>query len=404
VVVGGGAAGCVVAATLSGHPGRDVLLLEAGADHGDVPVLRDVGPYFDDPSRMRTDMVVRRRGLIPEPYRQGSGLGGSSLINGTVVTSPDRAPESLPLEAPWAHGAVATALLAADGEARPVGLVRRRRARRTAADIFLRPHLDRPNLTVGCDAQVERVLLDGHRAVGVELTSGATVDADRVVMCAGAVHTPAILLRGGVRTPGIGEGVRDHPAFTLTLRLFDFAVDASSPTISVAATHLRHQVIALDHLPDDARFGALAVGLLQPRSEGRISLDDHGNVLVELRQLDHADDRDGLVDAVATTIRRLDDPAWHSVVAEVLVDDQGTPVERVVDDRLDEWVVAHAGGHHHVSASCRDGVLTDDRVVRGHEALYVADASALPDVPAIDPYVAVIAQAERFASGWTGAG
>ena len=44
--------------------------------------------------------------------------------------------------------------------------------------------------------------------------------------------------------------------------------------------------------------------------------------------------------------------------------------------------------------------MTDGGIVRGYEGLYVADSSALPDVPPVDPYVAVLAQARRFASGW----
>ena len=243
--------------------------------------------------------------------------------------------------------------------------------------------------------------LDGRRATGVRLEGGGTVDAEHVVLCAGTIHTAELLLRSGVDTPGVGEGVRDHPAFALTLRLFDFAVDESCPTISAAARHPIHQVMALDHLPGDPRFGALLVGLSNPGSTGRIWLDGDGHTRVELCQLDAAADREALIEAVATTIDRLDDPAWHSVVAEVYVDADGTPLDRVAHDHLDTWVIGHATGLHHISSSCRDGVVSDDGVVRGYAGIYVGDASALADVPVVDPYVAVVAQARRLAAGWS---
>ncbi len=69
-------------------------------------------------------------------------------------------------------------------------------------------------------------------------------------------------------------------------------------------------------------------------------------------------------------------------------------------DQLDRWVVDHLDGHHHISSSCREGVVSDGGTVRGYDGLHVADASALPDVPRIDPYVAVIRQADELASRW----
>jgi choline dehydrogenase-like flavoprotein len=400
VVVGGGAAGCVVAATLSARADAEVVLLEAGPDHGTGSVPDDVGPYLDDPGRVRVETVRRSDGREPEPYVQGLGLGGSSLINGAIVTRVRDRVDAVPVEAPWALGSVGRALLATDPVAAPVGLVRHERRRRTAADTFLRPVLDRRNLTVRCDVPVAGLVFAGRRAVGVRLGDGGVVDADRVVLCAGAIRTPTLLLRSGVDTPGVGSGVQDHPTITFTLRLVDSAVDATDPAIAVVATHAHHQLVAINHLPGSTTYGAVVVGLLDVRSVGRISIDAVGEPVVELRQLSDPLDRRLLADAVVETRHLLDAPAWREIAAAVFVDDAGTPMASLDDADLVDWVVGHAGGHHHVAASCREGVVTDGGVVRGYEGLYVADASTFPGVPRIDPYRAVVARARGLAATW----
>lgn len=412
VVVGGGTAGCVIAARLSERADHEVVLLEAGPDHGSSAPGGDVGPLLSDPERLRVEQVVRRPGREPEPYWQGSGLGGSSLVHGTVVMhdpagSPDLATAGVATEAPWAVGRVGAALLATDPRAARVRLVRARGRRLTAADAFLRPARDRPGLTVRTEAAVARVRLAGRRVVGVELVSGEFVAADRVVLCAGAIRTPTILLRSGVDTPGVGEGLQDHPAFTITLALRADAVDASVPTISVAAGHGDHQVLALDHLPGAPALGALSVGLTRVRSIGRLSLPSpDAEPLVELRQFTDPADAAALCRAVASTLDLLGRPAWRAIAEGAYIDAAGTPAERIAGsaERIAAWVTDHAGGHYHVAGTCADGVVTDGGVVRGYVGLSVCDASLFRGVPPVDPYVAVIALAERTVRSWLGHG
>ncbi|MEO6570741.1 MAG: NAD(P)-binding protein, partial [Ilumatobacteraceae bacterium] len=149
MVIGGGVAGCVVASILSDDPSNDVVLLESGPDHGgSVDAVRDRGPLLDCPARSRADAVVtRRRGQPAVTYPQGSGLGGSSLINGGVVTGAGPAGR-LPLEAPTGVGGLGRAVLAAEPDARLVRLVRRGGERVSAADVYIAPVRSRPNLTV----------------------------------------------------------------------------------------------------------------------------------------------------------------------------------------------------------------------------------------------------------------
>ena len=401
VVVGGGAAGCVVAARLAVRQGNEVVLVESGSrfDESPAPPGSDLGPYLNDPDRLLPTEIVRRPGAPPEPYLQGHGLGGSSLVNGSIVTGDDPGGHGLPLEDPWAHGPLSSALLAVDPAARAVRLVRRDRRRVTAADAYL---TDAPaSLTVVPDQPVRSIRFRGRRATGVVLGSG-TCDADAVVVCAGAIRTPVLLMHSGVAVPGLGDHLEDHPAFTLTVGLVDGVADPTVPTISCAADHGGFQLLPLEHLATPG-YAALMVGLTSVFSQGRVTMAPDGTPGVELRQFTDRRDRDALAAAVGSALALLDEASFGSVVDSVFVDAAGTAADDLRSDpeRLAEFVVDHAGGHYHVAGTCRDGVVTDAGRVRGYEGLFVADASALPGVPRIDPYLAVVVQAERLAADLT---
>lgn len=401
VVVGAGAAGCVVAARLAAVPGNEVVLVESGSrfDEAPAPPGSDLGPYLSDPGRLLPTEIVRRPGARAEAYLQGHGVGGSSLVNGSIVTGVDPGGHRLPLEPPWEHGPLASALLAADPAAGAVRLVRRDRRRVTVADAYL---ADAPSsLTVVANDPVRAVRFRGHRAVGVEAVSG-TYDADAVVVCAGAVRTPALLMRSGVAVPGLGEHLQDHPAFTLTISLVDGVADPTVPTISAAADHGSFQLVPVEHLSTPG-YAALVVGLTEVHSEGRVTVAPDGTPRVELRQFADERDCDALTDGVRSAMSLLSTDPFVEVVDRVFADSAGTSVDdlRAEPGRLAEFVQDHAGGHYHVSGTCREGVVTDAGRVRGYDGLFVADASTLPGVPRIDPYLAVVTRAERLAAGFS---
>jgi choline dehydrogenase len=261
VVVGGGTAGCVLAARLSEDPGVQVCLLEAGGA-GKSPLVnvpgaivlaqrsRELNWHFQSSPQVHLE---GRRISLP----RGRGLGGSALINGMVyfrghptdydtwaksgadgwsyrevlpyfLKSEDN--ESLPASAFHARGGpmrirnvrrpnplnfafiaaleelglkAREDLTGADSEG--VGLRQvaiRGGTRETSASAFLRPAMTRRNLTVMTGAHATRVVLEGRRATAVECRRGdahVTVQARReVILSAGTLQSPQLLMLSGI--------------------------------------------------------------------------------------------------------------------------------------------------------------------------------------------------------------
>jgi choline dehydrogenase len=98
----------------------------------------------------------------------------------------------------------------------------------SAARAYLHPVLDRPNLTLMTRGQVNKVIFDGNRAVGVEVRKGrktSTINGTEIVLCGGAFNSPQLLQLSGVgdqdhlkslgipvvaHLPGVGENLQDH--------------------------------------------------------------------------------------------------------------------------------------------------------------------------------------------------
>jgi len=257
VIVGGGAAGCVLARRLADR-GRSVLLLEAGPDLG-----RDAGPALLDGwknpsgSDWTTDWEYASEPDVAggvSKLRRGKLLGGTSWLTRFAVRGhpadfdawaargnpgwghSDVLPTFRHLEndvdfgtAPWhgsagpmtidryrayrrspIHDATVAALLdlgfpaVEDHNAPgavgvgPLPMSTRGGARQTSLQAYLPPNAMPPSLTIRPGCQVDRVTIFGGRARGVRLTDGAEIAADQVILSAGTYGSPPILMRSGV--------------------------------------------------------------------------------------------------------------------------------------------------------------------------------------------------------------
>jgi len=425
IIVGAGSGGCVAAGRLADDPANDVVLVEHGPGlaPGEVPSAIEGSDFlasFDETGRSHEGLTARR-GDVSMPYRRGRGIGGSSAVNAMIALRGDadqyrewgwddvdeawsrlRLPEEHPADTEL--GPLDRALLDADASARRSPLTRRDRRRVTSAEAYLWPVWDNPNLTVMTEAAVAEILLDGRRATGVRLADGSEVAGDRVVVAAGAIHTPWLLARSGVAIEGIGSGLEDHPALTLTVELEQpvFGGLASA----VHSVHGPLQLLALNRTGTDEvglRHGALLIGLMQPSGPPgsvRLAADPDAPPEIELGPLSDRRDVDALEAGLHLARDLLGRAAFQEVVREVYVDDHGTRLAQLGDDRFREWIET-AGTYLHATSTCAMGrVVRSDGAVVGHEALYVCDASVFPAVPHVNTHLPTAMLAERLSARW----
>ena len=435
VVIGAGSAGAVLAARLSERPDRSVLLLEAGPDfdHGHTPSAiagRSFHTAMTAPGHFWTDLeAVRTSGQAPRRYVRGRGAGGSSSINAMVVLAgePDDYDEwarrgadgwawsnvapwfertaltTRPVDAPEL-GAVGAAVLAADPSAEVALLTRDEHGHRVSVnDAYLEPARRRPNLSIRGDALVDRVLFDGRRAVGVRLADGTDIEAEAVFVCAGAIHSPAVLLRSGVDRRGVGRGLQDHPSFPVALQLrdeFRAAPDSLVVTALLRATHRRTndlQLLAMNEAdPNVPGLGILLGALMLVHSTGTVTLasdDPAVDPMVDFAMLSDERDLPGMRAAVELAERVAGSDAIGRI-ADVL------PY-----DASEAGLRAALGDYVHAAGSCRMGAVDDvDAVVDptcrviGHERLWVCDASVMPTVPRANTHLPTVMVAERVAA------
>ena len=446
VIVGGGSTGAVLAARLSENSGTSVLLLEAGPVEPDADADRLGAVDFSHTGR-DWGFQARTTGDATAPYPQGRTLGGGSAVNGGVAlrgmpsdydawASPNwswdamapcfRRLEDDPLGGDI-HGiggpipirraakeelvAPQQQLLSAaednglawlddhnDGVSEGIGPSPQNvvdGVRVSTAMAYLRPADGRPNLDIIGGAHAHHIVIERDRATAVAYSSGGSsldqVRGRHIVVCAGALNSPALLMRSGigpvrdleavgirsvVDLPGVGANLMDH------VGAFIFVVP---PEGAVTTEMVQHQLLIRYSSPgspvtNDMQIGmmnhwdlsqneplaevcgseliwGICAGIQVPRSRGRLRVlspdPDHPPV-IDLNLLDSPDDIAQLTAGLRLCYRLATHEALSERFERVAVLD-GVAFADGDDSALGDYARQFSFPWYHASGTCRMG-------------------------------------------------
>ena len=304
---------------------------------------------------------------------------------------------------------------------------RRGRLRLSTAIGYLLPARHRPNLTIASRCLVNRVLFAGDRAAGVEISGEAgpeQVRGRRITLAAGAIGSPAILLRSGIGPqaalaelgiepvadlPGVGAGLADHPVTRLLLVPEPGSCDPQTPLAQVVLRYTAPgsdefndmQQVMFSHV-DVAGIGGeqavaavgtplaigLPVALERPRTRGRVRLasaDPRTPPLIQLNFATDPQDLRRLMAGVRLAWQIAHQPQIARHTRRVALLSEQTMAS---DDALAAYVHATVTTQFHPCGTARMGPAGDPMAVvdqhcrlRTIANLRVADASIMPTIP-----------------------
>jgi len=301
-------------------------------------------------------------------------------------------------------------------------------------DSYIRPVLERKNLTVLTEAMVDRLVIEKGRAVGVDVVlQGRTqrfTASQQVVLSTGAINTPRILMQSGIgnevelkqlgipvvqHLPGVGENLQDHLVIPSVFEFYDemparsngseamlYAAsnpDLDSPDIFICQGEFpfASPEVAQKGMPE---YGwSLVAGLAQPKNRGRVKLrsaDRSDPILIELNCL--SDPEDLIVARAAVELSR---DIGSADALRALTKRQVYP-GTAYEGNLDLYVREGAVSLWHQTCTAKMGTdsmsVVDGKLrVYGIEGLMIADGSVFPRIPSGNTMAPCVVVGERAA-------
>lgn len=317
-----------------------------------------------------------------------------------------------------------------DGAFRGVVAISDQQERQPASVVWLTPQVRRrPNLTILTGHQARRLTFDGSRVTGAQIDAPGgplTIRAPQVVLCLGAIHTPALLLRSGIGPggtvadrAGVGANLMEHPSIAVAtflppaLRVRDrtehheqaiWRYSSGLPGVPAGDMHGAILSRAGWHSVG-LRMGSIFFWVNKSYSRGAVTLGPDGAPQVDFRMLSDARDLDRLCDALRRGAEVLADPAlaagpvfpasytprvarvarpglWNALQRGALsaLLDAGGPARAALihavvtmgrtmrglladPDAMRDFVRSNVGGTWHPSGTCRMGRAADPLAV-----------------------------------------
>ncbi|MEU4208525.1 GMC oxidoreductase [Streptomyces sp. NPDC026206] len=491
VVIGGGTAGSVIASRLTEDPGVSVAVIEGGPtdiDREDVLTLRRWLGLLGGDLDYDYPTTEQPRGNSHIRHSRARVLGGCSSHNTLISFKPlpgdwdewaDAGAEGWDAESmdPYFarlrnnivavdekdRNAIARDFVEAAQQAAGVPRVEgfnkepfhegvgffdlayhpENNKRSSASVAYLHPFLDRPNLHLMLETWAYRLELEGSRAKGVHVRTKdgeeIYVEAGReVLVCAGAVDTPRLLLHSGIGPkadleelgipvvhdlPGVGENLLDHPESVIVWET-DGPIPENSAMDSDAGLFVRRDPASngpdlmfhfyqIPFTDNPERLGyekpehgvSMTPNIPKPRSRGRLHLtsaDPAVKPALDFRYFTDEEDYDArtLVDG----IRIAREIAKAEPLAGWLKREVCPGPDITSDEEISEYARKVAHTVYHPAGTCRMGADGDELAVvdpqlriRGLEGIRIADASVFPTMPAVNPMIGVLMVGEKCA-------